>query len=269
MFRSIKGMGIAKFLSRVKWSLYTRIYFAGYTLGLIKSRFRKSGRIETFSKIYESHFWKGEQSRSGPGSDLKHTRYVREFLQELIQGADIKTILDIPCGDWNWMKEVDLESVHYMGADIVPEIIRENQIKYASKNVEFRVMDICNSELPKVDLLMCRDCLVHLSLHDISQALSMIRKSESRYLLLTSYPDCDFNFDITTGDWRPLNFQIYPFHFPEPLKVFNEKCMEAGGRYRDKSLLLYRIEDLPKNLEPYKVSKLRSLVHIFTAAKLR
>lgn len=262
-------MRIPKVLLRIKWSLYTRFYFAGYTLGLIKSRFRKSGRAETFSKIYQTHFWKGEQSRSGPGSDLLSTQHVREFLQGLMQRKDIKSILDIPCGDWNWMKEVDLETTQYLGADIVPQIIRENRIKYTSKNVRFEIMDICKSDLPQVNLLICRDCLVHLSLNDISQALIKIRKSNTKYLLLTSYPDCDHNFDITTGDWRPLNFQIYPFYFPEPLEILNEKCTEAGGRYRDKSLLLYKIEDLPKNLQPYKVSKLRSLVHIFTAAKLR
>jgi hypothetical protein len=42
-----------------------------------------------------------------------------------------------------------------------------------------------------------------------------------------------------------LNLQYAPFLFPAPLAVINESCTEAGGDYADKSLALWRVEDLP------------------------
>lgn len=88
-------------------------------------------------------------------------------------------------------------------------------------------------------------CLVHFGFEDIRRALSNIRASRVKYLLATTFPACQSNEDIVTGDWRPLNLQIAPLHFPPPLRMLREGCTEGGGLFEDKSLGLWLVRDLP------------------------
>jgi hypothetical protein len=100
--------------------------------------------------------------------------------------------------------------------------------------------------LPEADLLLCRDCLVHLSFADIGRALSNVLRSGLPYLLTTTFPECEVNEDIVTGDWRPLNLELEPFGFPPPSELLNERCSEAGGLFADKSLGLWQLAELTK-----------------------
>jgi hypothetical protein len=59
-----------------------------------------------------------------------------------------------------------------------------------------------------------------------------------------THPDCEENEDITTGDWRLLNLEKPPFNFPKPLQLLNEQCSEGGGQFCDKSLGLWRVQDI-------------------------
>jgi hypothetical protein len=52
------------------------------------------------------------------------------------------------------------------------------------------------------------------------------------------------NHWITTGDWRLLNLEKPPFNFPKPLQLLNEQCSEGGYQFRDKSLGLWRVQDI-------------------------
>jgi hypothetical protein len=85
---------------------------------------------------------------------------------------------------------------------------------------------------------------VHLSFADIHRALSNVRRSRITYLVTTTFPGCEVNEDIVTGDWRPLNLELEPFGFPGPSELLNEGCSEAGGLFADKSLGLWRVADL-------------------------
>jgi hypothetical protein len=46
------------------------------------------------------------------------------------------------------------------------------------------------------------------------------------------------------GKWRPLNMQLPPFNFPNPICIINEKCTEGEGEFKDKSLGLWRLKDI-------------------------
>jgi hypothetical protein len=94
------------------------------------------------------------------------------------------------------------------------------------------------------DLIQCRDCLPHLAYEDIFRVMRNFRRSGATYLLTTTFEHHPENTDIATGDWRPLNLERAPFHFPGPLRIVNEKCKEGGGKYADKSLALWKIEAL-------------------------
>lgn len=200
---------------------------------------------EVFSKIYKENYWVYGESVSGTGSDVGQTNEVISELENLFQEYKIKSILDASCGDFNWMNKVNLGGIKYLGIDIVDELIKRNKSNYKDKEeVEFRTGNIITDELPKVDLIFCRDCLVHFSFSDIQKALDNFKKSGAKYLLTTSFINHPANTDIKTGYWRPINLNKPPFAFPSPLKTINEKCTEGGGKHRDKSLVLMELENI-------------------------
>jgi hypothetical protein len=201
---------------------------------------------EAFTYIFRRNAWKGTHSYSGGGSDLVQTRKIIAELPDLIKEFRIGSILDLPCGDFFWMRHVDLNGVRYIGGDIVSELILRNK-QYETEGVVFESMDLLTSHLPKVDLVFCRDCLVHFSYKDIFRALDNISSSGSELLLTTTFPRHNPNQDIQTGEWRTLNLELDPFRLPKPLRLLEEGCTQTGG-YTDKSLGLWRISDLRDSL---------------------
>lgn len=202
-----------------------------------------------FSKVYDTNGWGGVESISGTGSDLVQTAVIRSELPHIFKEYAISTMLDIPCGDFYWMKHVDLSSIDYVGADIVDAIIEKNRHNVDGA-INFISIDIIKDDLPCVDLVFCRDCLVHLSFADALAALKNIVKSGSKYILTTSFTNRKYNEDIHTNGyaWRTINLELEPFNLPKPLFVLNENCTEGGGDYADKSLCLWKTEELCKAL---------------------
>ncbi|HEX8499568.1 MAG TPA: class I SAM-dependent methyltransferase [Pyrinomonadaceae bacterium] len=179
---------------------------------------RRGYARDVFGRIHSGNLWGEAESASGVGSTLEKTEAVRRELPALLGRFDVRTLLDAPCGDFNWMSRVDLSGVEYVGADIVPELVESNRARFA---LDFRVLDITRDALPSSDLILCRDCLIHLSHRFCLMALANFRRSGARYLLTTHYPDA-INRDILTGQWRPLNLQAPPFDFPAPLGAIDE-----------------------------------------------
>jgi len=201
---------------------------------------------QKFENIFKNNSWGGHDSVSGRGSDLDQTEHIIKEIPVLFKEMGISTILDIPCGDFNWMQNVDLSGIKYIGADIVEEIIKNNKNKYEKDNISFRHMNLIEDTLPQVDLIFTRDCLVHMSYGDIFKSLHNVCNSMSQYLLTTLFTDRQDNKDIITGEWRPLNLQIAPFSLPKPIRIINEKCTQKKSSYTDKSLGLWKISDIAK-----------------------
>lgn len=191
---------------------------------------------ETFTKIYTDNLWASVESKSGSGSELGNTEVLRQELLLLLKKYKIQSMLDIPCGDFNWMKEVDLSKVAYIGADIVEQLIESNNIKYTDKT--FSVLNLIEDDLPKVDLVFVRDCLGHLSNDNVLKALENIKRSGSKYLLATSFTKWSQNPDIVDGGWKCINLMIAPFYM-NPIYLINEDCKEGYPHYNDKCMLLF------------------------------
>lgn len=200
---------------------------------------------QKFAHIYDKNVWHGTESKSGTGSTLETTQKAREALLFVVYKYDINTLLDIPCGDFHWMSHLyfDLSLDKYYGYDIVPSIIEKLQ-DLGGKYREFKVADITCDELPKVDLVFCRDCLVHLSEEDTRKAIENIKKSGSTYLMTTTFTNDRKFFDIVSGRWRPINLQKEPFNWKEPLELYNEDCHEGNDKFTDKSLGLWEIKNI-------------------------
>jgi hypothetical protein len=126
---------------------------------------------------------------------------------------------------------------------VVSAIIDHNQQNYGTEQTQFLVADITNSDLPGADLIVCRDCWVHLSLWDVNHALERFKLSGSKYLLTTTYPETVVNQDTPTGSWRGLNLSLPPFNFPPPLRLIPDPSDDTHAN-ADKSLGLWQLEDL-------------------------
>ena len=212
---------------------------------LIKPFIIRDSPKRIFTDIYLHNHWKGTESVSGSGSTLKQTQYLRRDLEKILKIYRIGSILDIPCGDYNWMKFVEKQNIKYTGADIVKPLIKLNRMKYGQNQLrKFIVKDIIKDPLPRNDIIICRDCLVHLSFQEIFRSIKNIKKSKSKYLLATTFTNHILNLDSSRGGWRKLNMQKEPFNFPEPVYTIIEKCPEGNGEYSDKSLRLWLVCDL-------------------------
>lgn len=207
-------------------------------------RLRGKSAESIFTEYYHKNYWQGEESVSGPGSDLTQTSAIMNALPGLVKKYDIHTFLDIPCGDFNWMQHVPLENVTYTGADIVSELIEKNRQRFAASNRKFEHLNLIEGPLPKMDLIFVRDCFVHFSFEHIRGALKTCIASGSTYLLTTTFVSRTSNADIATGNWRPLNLQKAPFNFPAPLILIDEQSKESDGAFSDKHMGLWRLEDL-------------------------
>ena len=204
------------------------------------------GLAERFARIYSTNLWSDPESRSGVGSTLDSTRTLRAELPKALRQLEARVLLDVPCGDFTWMEQVDLSDIEYIGGDIVPLIVEQNQRLHSRESRRFIQLDLTRDVLPDADVLLCRDCLVHLSYANIRVVLANIARSNIRFVLMTSFPGRRDNYDVADGDWRALDFQAPPFSFPEPRLAIVENCEEEGGSYADKSLLAWRVEDLPE-----------------------
>lgn len=199
-----------------------------------------------FDRIERTNLWGAATSVSGLGSEDGATAAIREALAPLLQRLGVRSLLDAPCGDAGWIGRMRLD-VDYTGIDIVPSLIAANKERAARGELSgrFRVADITRDALPAADMILCRDCLVHLSFANIDRAVARFRGSGARFLVVTTFPEWDKNQDCEDGDWRALNMERPPFGWPAPRALINERCEEGAGGWRDKSLGLWRLDELP------------------------
>lgn len=207
---------------------------------------RLRGRESVFTSIFATNEWGSAESVSGCGSTLRETRVVRQVLPGLVDQYEVLVLLDIPCGDCHWMSELDFCGRSYIGADIVGALVDQNRGAFGGPDRRFMHLDVVRDELPAADLVLCRDCLIHLSNADVLAALRNIRRSGARYLLTTTYSARPTNPDIVTGDWRAINLQAPPFELPPPLELISEEWDWADGYHADKCLGLWDAAVLPR-----------------------
>jgi len=197
---------------------------------------------EVFTHIYKTKFWQLGESVSGPGSELRFTEKARNGIRDLIKRFGIISIADAPCGDFNWMRHVDIGTCRYIGYDIVQDLIERN-IRFFGETREFRHLNLIENVIEKVDLIICRDMLAHLTHEQIFKVLRNFKKSGSKYILMTTgLTTIDNSPDITPGEVRRINFERAPFNFPRPLALIEENI--PFDCERGKHLALWFLDDL-------------------------
>ena len=176
-------------------------------------RFKKSAAQmstqQVFTKIYEKGIWgtstdPDQPYYSGSGShDAGITEiYVRHVSSFLKKFAEKPNVVDLGCGDFSVGSQLRPFCDRYVACDIVPPLIAHNSKRFASLNVDFRVVDLTRDELPDGDVVFIRQVLQHLPNAEIAQAMPRI-VARYRYLVLTEHipnkTDFKSNIDKPAG----------------------------------------------------------------------
>ena len=223
--------------------LYRKIrrFFEHYRI--LKSKYFSRSNKVIWSNIYLKNTLENK-GYTNSGSNLTQTETLRKEIPNIIKKYKIKSILDIPCGDFYWMKEINLKGINYIGADIVPDMIKKNTEEFTTNNINFKTLDLTSDGLPYSDLIFCRDCLVHLSYENIFKVLKNIKKTKSKYLMTTNYLSIDVNRNIPQGSWRSINLCKPPFNFNSPIEHILEKTSQEK-EVADKAMSIWEVKSIP------------------------
>ena len=193
-----------------------------------------------FTRAYLKNSWGSKESRSGPSASLERTAALRTALPELFRELEIQSVLDCGCGDWNWMRHVDLTGIQYIGCDIVPQLVQTLQETFSAETVNFQVLNLLQDPPDTADLWLARDLCSLFSSEDTWQFFQKFLDSGSKYLAITSIETDDPYHDIFTGFWTPRNFLAEPFSMPPPLKELDD----GEQWFLKKTLLVYAREQI-------------------------
>jgi hypothetical protein len=169
-------------------------------------------------------------SWDGPGSALAATQPVIDALPALLARLGVLTMLDLACGDWNWMRYVDLGDIEYTGWDVDPGRIARCNYRIGigdfttvdRPNVHFEQVNALTAEpdqLSEWDLILARDFFAHLPTGHVMELVSKIKRGSNQWLLASTYPHCSDNtfvYNPAEYAWNgymehPINLEIEPF----------------------------------------------------------
>lgn len=207
----------------------------------------REARVEAFQNLYLEGGWSGTDGEtvSGSGSTLEYTKEVRHLLPFVFETYGITSVVDAPCGDFNWFKEIPLPNVDYVGLDIVPELIEKNREQYESDNRTFMCADATCDTLPKADAFLCRDLLLHIPIEDCWNVIENAVSTGYDYLIFSSY-DVGKNADVESAfGYRPVNLQRPPFNLP----AAEASIPDFIEGFRTRHLLVWRHEQLAHVLQ--------------------
>lgn len=186
---------------------------------------------DIFTRIFKSNAWGCKETPSGPGSTIDACSGIITKIPFWIDLHSIQTILDLGCGDFHWMSQVDLDNVEYEGYDIVKEAV-DAASRYVASNILFHQADVLKLQIPAADLVICKDVLIHLPDSDALTLLDSIRASGSRLLASTTAPGWNnmFRHGLKPGEFCPLDLQAEPFSLGTPIDLVEVPHKEGNPR---------------------------------------
>jgi len=210
--------------------------------GRFTAYMRSKDMGEVFSQIYSKNVWveaNGQDSLSGVGSTAHAAEKVVQSLSAFLQQIECRQLVDIGCGDFNWMQAVRGD-FNYLGIDIVPDVIQTNIAKFGDERRRFVCMDATRNPVEPGDVAICREVLFHLSFADAQRLIANIKAAGFKYIILTSDKSIWFNSDIRNGDFRRINLERAPFNFPSPIQELTDDRVAQG-----RVLAIWRADSLP------------------------
>lgn len=229
--------------------------------------------IEGAKYFYRRNLKRKDESLSGPGSSRKSTKQVMEFLKRLIVNGTVRSITDLGCGDLNWMKQILslFPHVRYTGIDCVQELIDRHKVAHKdNKNHVFICDDILSKEIPKSDLVICRDVLFHMTFENGIKVLKNVSRSRSKLFLTTTYPELAQNRQVEFKEhkswgFRTINLLKPPYNLNHKIfETFQEPNCSIGKLKR--YMICFELGKTSK-IKPEVVSKIPKKVHFIWVGK--
>lgn len=163
---------------------------------------------EIFNHIYQNLVWgHGSGQGSEPTAAVPWTYYVNKTIED----NNVKTVLDVGCGDFRLGDTYNLSGVDYTGLE-VSSLMFNQIIKHEVSNITFINDDAETWEFPQVDLILCKDVFEHLSNDSINIIMDKIMASCKIALICNDY-DAENVEDIDNGDHRRMNLNADPFNY--------------------------------------------------------
>jgi SAM-dependent methyltransferase len=171
---------------------------------------------KTFSDIYADGTWTDAipgMPRSGRGALYERSQPVAAVIRELVADGEVRSIVDVGCGDLTWISEVDevtAGAVRYLGIDIVAALIEEH------RRLPWGRFIVGDATAPRfrvdADLVLVKDMMFHLTDEQVALALDNLAASAWRLLILTC-SDTPGNEDREFDRWHfaPLDLTKAPY----------------------------------------------------------
>jgi len=178
----------------------TLLHAIGFQRIRHEKRYRDLTTRQIFTRIYEEHTWgrssdRSQQFFSGNGShDTEIVAAYIAAVQAFLASLDDKpNVVDLGCGDFHVGSNIRASCGNYIACDIVPSLIEFNKKRFEKLNVDFRVLDLVEDDLPAADVVFVRQVLQHLSNREILSAIPKI-ESGYKFLVLTEHLPGSENF---------------------------------------------------------------------------
>ena len=141
---------------------------------------------EFWNERYRRQPWIG----SGPGSRGIAQHYKAELVRKALSRNDIRSVLDVGCGDMCWLRTErlsleDLRGIRFIGLDISEVVVENNRKDFPA--FSFEAFDLARDRLPhSADLVLCFDVLIHqISQEHFDACLTHLLEGISRHGLVS------------------------------------------------------------------------------------
>lgn len=212
-------------------------------------------RKYTFSAIYKLGTWNDNEPRiprSGPGSSLTATQAFREYFDHFCTEHNIKSIVDIGCGDLTWMPATTTFSkCSYTGIDIADELIESHRVSFPHHT--FLNIDVITEDVPGGDVAIIRDVLFHMTHDEIVTLLSKI-SYKFQFYFITSCNQLINDSAMNCYHFHEVNLFRPPFNFRDYLQSIFEPQF-------NRSVYLFSAQQLEHNLKS--ISRQCDMTHQF------
>lgn len=152
-----------------------------------------------------------------------------DMLQRFLHDYEIRSVVDLGCGDWQFSRLIDWSGVDYLGLDVVEFVVDTNREQFATDSIRFEVATV-GEPLPAADLIVCKDVLQHLPISVVADYFAEFRHSYKHALITNDvYPDAATNTECSPGEGRAIRPDLEPFS--EECTLVLEWAIKAFGHH--------------------------------------
>jgi Methyltransferase domain len=145
-------------------------------------------------QFWNQRYIEDPEKGSGPGSRGENLNLKQNLVHSVIAEYQVKTILDIGCGDIAALRSLDIQS--YVGIDISDVIVERN--RHLKPAWQFVCADLNGPyDPPPAELVLCLDVLIHQkSRQHYLTILSKVLAATEKVALISGYSQRDPGWNV-------------------------------------------------------------------------